>query len=876
MCVRLSVASVIACLLVASPALGSDLRGRVHDNTGATVAGARVVVACPNDARSMVTDAAGRFEFTGLPHGRCSVAGSADHFASSLVDVDLPVTGMATTTLVLPVQTLDQSVVVTASGGMRENASDVPAGIAVIGRRELDLRPYQVLPQVLREEAGVAVQQTTAASASPVIRGFTGQGNVYLVDGVRLNTSMWRSGPSQYLAWLPSTNVDRIELIRGPMSVQYGSDALGGAMNVMTARPPFSARGIRFGGDAGLTLGSADSSRGIDGTFTAGSPRAAIAVSASAKSVGALRAGKGEDSHASVTRFLGLPSSILYDRMPSTGYDQSGALVSGQLRTGTTSIASASFRRDSQSGVRRYDRLAGGDGLFRSEITPQRLDFGVLRYERAALPVIGSLRATLSMNRQKDGTIEQARPLATSAIISDVTAVTSLGYQVQGTRRLADNVILYGAEMYNESIDASRGSQVGSTVTAVRPLIPDGTTYRSRGVYAQAASRELRGRVSLRGGVRYNSYNYKTRANSVFAIASEDLTFDAVTFSGAATVALTKSLRASFSAGRGFRAANASDLGSVGVSGGFGFEISPTTARDLGALIGTTDGTNAASTGRAAGGLDPESEFAYEAGLRFASGRIHVSATAFDLELRDAIVRRALIFNNNVVGTVISGRTIVRQDAAGLAFIEGEPRPIGTRVNSSRGRIRGVDLDGSLTLTERWTVRGWYSMANGRDTGAGTYLRRMNPPMGGAMLAWDGPRRLRVEGVMTFARTQTRLITGDLTDARIGGRRTASSIASYFNGTAVDLGLVSGGILQQTGETLAQVQSRLLNGAAFSQLYDDAPGFVAFGARGMYPLHARVMLIVIGENLADRNYRLIGSGVDAPGANVQARLRVRF
>ena len=73
-------------------------------------------------------------------------------------------------------------------------------------------------------------QQTTSSQGSPVLRGFTGQRNLYLIDGVRYNTAAWRDGPSQYLAWLPAAEVGHIEIVRGPASAQYGSDALGGTV----------------------------------------------------------------------------------------------------------------------------------------------------------------------------------------------------------------------------------------------------------------------------------------------------------------------------------------------------------------------------------------------------------------------------------------------------------------------------------------------------------------------------------------------------------------------------------------------------------------------------------------------------------------------
>lgn len=869
------VAAIVLIALAAKPAESAVLRGHVQDTSGAAVASAVVVLACPGDAKSTVADAAGRFEIRDVPNLRCSVSASHENFASTIIYVDLSSGQDVTARLVLPMQTLAEAVLVTPARGARESVDDLPAGASIVNARDLDMRPSQVLPHVLREEPGISVQQTTAAAGSPIIRGFTGQSNVYLVDGVRLNTSMWRSGPVQYFAWLSSTSVERLEVVRGPLSVQYGSDALGGAVNLVESRPPFSAAGLQVSGAFEAQVASADRSGGASARLALRAPRAAVALSADRKRVDDLRAGGGKDSHAAVTRFLGLPSTTIARRLANTGYEQWGIHLSGQARTGADGVFSGFYRRDDQSGVNRYDRIAGGEGLFRSEITPQQLDFGVLRYERAAAGFLEGLQATFSVNRQVDGTLEQARP--SSRIDSDLTAVTAYGYQTQASKRFGGNRVTGGVEVFDEYIDAQRWQQTGATISAVRPLIPDGTRYTSAGAFAQAVSRELLGRVTLRGGLRYNGYTYRTRTTQAFNIHAEDVDMSAVTFNSAVSVALTSSLRATFSGGRGFRAANASDLGSVGVSGGGGFEIAPSTARDLNALVGSSDGNDAVATTKRVGGLGPETVYAFEGGLRYSRSRVTASATVFDLELHDAIQRRALIFDAPVVGLTISGREIVRQDDAGRAYIAIDPRPIFTRVNSSRARIRGLDLDGTVRVGTQWHARGYFSMANGTDLVSGQYLRRMNPPMGGVSVAWQRtPRGLRLEGVMTFARPQTRLASGDLSDARIGGRRTASSIATYFNGAAVDLGLVRNGILTATGETLAQVQSRVLAGSSASTLYSTAPGFVAFGARALYPLASTLDLIVIGENLTDRNYRLIGSGVDAPGANVALKLRYRF
>jgi hypothetical protein len=110
---------------------------------------------------------------------------------------------------------------------------------------------------------------------------------------------------------------------------------------------------------------------------------------------------------------------------------------------------------------------------------------------------------------------------------------------------------------------------------------------------------------------------------------------------------------------------------------------------------------------------------------------------------------------------------------------------------------------------------------------------------------------------------------------RIGGTRTRAEIADFFNNGAVARGLVAGGLLQPTGETLSQVQSRVLGSAASAPLYTSHAGYSVVGARGGLRLGPHSVTLV-AENLLDRNYRTMGSGVDGSGFNVQAYCTLRF
>jgi hypothetical protein len=83
-------------------------------------------------------------------------------------------------------------------------------------------------------------------------------------------------------------------------------------------------------------------------------------------------------------------------------------------------------------------------------------------------------------------------------------------------------------------------------------------------------------------------------------------------------------------------------------------------------------------------------------------------------------------------------------------------------------------------------------------------------------------------------------------------------------------------VLLATGETLAQVQQRVLGGAASSELFPVLPGRLITTLRGGVGLGHNLDVIVVGENLGDVNYRHLGSGVDAPGRHIRVNTRVSF
>ncbi|TWG92367.1 outer membrane receptor for ferrienterochelin and colicins [Mesorhizobium sp. J18] len=136
-----------------------------------------------------------------------------------------------------PVVTQLQEVVVTAAG-FEQNVADAPASITVITREDLEKGSFRDLTDALKEAQGVTV--TGPANEKDIhIRGLSGAYTLILVDGKRQNTRESRpNGSAGYEQSFipPITAIERIEIVRGPMSSLYGSEAMGGVINIITRK----------------------------------------------------------------------------------------------------------------------------------------------------------------------------------------------------------------------------------------------------------------------------------------------------------------------------------------------------------------------------------------------------------------------------------------------------------------------------------------------------------------------------------------------------------------------------------------------------------------------------------------------------------------
>ena len=134
---------------------------------------------------------------------------------------------------------IDLSKVVVTAGGFSQEVKSAPASISVVSKAELDNAPFRDVTDALKDVPGVVITGG-GASQDISIRGMAPQYTLMMVDGKRQNSRQTRpnsDGSGIEQGWIPPlAAIDRIEVVRGPMSSRYGSDAMGGVINIITKK----------------------------------------------------------------------------------------------------------------------------------------------------------------------------------------------------------------------------------------------------------------------------------------------------------------------------------------------------------------------------------------------------------------------------------------------------------------------------------------------------------------------------------------------------------------------------------------------------------------------------------------------------------------
>lgn len=662
--------------------------------------------------------------------------------------------------------TFSLSEIVITGSRTKESAFESPRAVSVTSLKKGDSGEYQrTLPDATREMPGVFLQKTTHGHGTPVVRGFIGRDVLMMVDGIRLNNSTFRSGPVQYLNTVDIGSVDRVELMRGPGSVLYGSDALGGALNVRTSSTfPSAPLSVKVAAQAQSAAREATSRAEVSGSLGDWGYR----VGVNAKSFGDLRAGGG------------------YGIESPTGYGETDGDASFRWRIDPSQALSVMYQTVSQSQVPRYHHYQGatrvyGVPAFQRFTYDQVRHLGILRYEGQGVAGFDGMETAISWQRQFEGNQQRRIGSPTTTELED--HVETIGGYGQVTELMGDHVFVAGAEVYSDTIQSLAWSlnATAGTKTA-RPMdstFPDGSKYTTLGLFAQDQWRL--GSVEITPGLRWSRFSYNTTLrNMPFSGALEDA-FQDVTGSISASVEMAPSWRIMGTIGQGFRAPNLDDLATL-----------RTTNQGVDVPVSSA--------------LRPEKALMGELGVKMLDELAEGSVFFYGMDITDRIVRKAGIYQGLSFIDINGNGT---RDTGELSVFQ--------KQNIGQAQMFGVEMDGRCRVTGDLSVFGALGWTYGQNVTDNEPLSKI-PPLNGRLGVRFAASDRWVEGLAQFAGLQDRLSTTDKTDPRMDP-----------NGTSGWATLnIRGGITVSEGMRLkGGVQNLLDAGYREHGSGVDAPGFNA-------------------------------------------------
>ena len=877
-----------------------ELTGVVKDDSDKAVSQASVSLLNVRQlvVASVRTDGQGHFKLTGLPAGTYELLVSSRGFEPRRRAVLLPRDSASPIEIKLGLALLIAEVTVTAETGSVQDKDQVAQQVNVITEDNIAQRTTAVLAQVADEEAGLAMQRTSPTIGSVLVRGLTEVG--VFVDGVRYTNSTQRGGINTFFNLNDPSNLRSVEVLRGPNSAQYGSDSLGGTAQLLTRQPQFGFAKPETHGEFNTYFTSADLSFGSNALLTYGTERFGVLGNLVGRRVNTLRPGGGIDSHSSITRFLGLPSDILDTRLTDTAFTQFGGSFKLIYAPTNDQQFSLHYQRSQQDGGKRYDQTLGGDGNLKADLRNLMLDFFYGRYSKQGVGFFDNFTSTVSYNSQREERVNQGgngNPAA--AITHDKERTSSYGFSFSLDKQSWErNNFLFGGDIYRDKVDAPSFTFEPATnaVTMVRPRVPNGSRYILAGLFVQDGHELIRNHLRVTGALRYNVGSYRARsANSPLVNGRPLFPDDSLRvgdFSGRIGVVgtLVEGLSLAFNFSRGFRAPNITALGSTGLVG-VGFQVATSDVLGLNATLGSTADDRAANTNVAVEPLKSETSNNYEFSLRYRNSRIDTDLTGFIIDYANTIVRQTLILPQGAVGKSLGSQVIERQNPNGAVFVPLSSSPVLVQANFGGTRLHGVEYTLNFRITNAWSFGGNYSFvyAEDRATGAPPNLGGGGiPPQMGLLRLRYQPARSNywIEAYANLAGRQDRLSSLDLADRRTGASRSRANIQNFFRRGACARGITTpgtngqcnsaGGTLKATGETLAQVQARLLGAADSAPLFAAIPGYGLISLRGGIRFGDHSQIGVDFENIADKSHRLPGWGIDGPGRSVTVRYRYQF
>jgi len=222
-----------------------------------------VTVVVVGARRTAVTDDEGRFEIRDVPAGTYDVIVQREYFAAARQSVTVSAGQTVSVEFGLELAAHQEALTVTASASGTATAFESFSSVLSLDSTELAKRRGATLADALAGEPGVAMRTFGAGSARPIIRGFDGDRVLIMQDGVRTGDLSSQSG--DHGITIDPAGLERLEVVKGPATLLYGSNAIGGVVNAVTPQDAFRTSPFTgYIGTASFDAGSANEQAGAN------------------------------------------------------------------------------------------------------------------------------------------------------------------------------------------------------------------------------------------------------------------------------------------------------------------------------------------------------------------------------------------------------------------------------------------------------------------------------------------------------------------------------------------------------------------------------------------------------------------------------------
>ncbi|QOI96749.1 MAG: TonB-dependent receptor [Flammeovirgaceae bacterium] len=696
---------------------------------------------------------------------------------------------------------LDETVV--SASRWEQNIREVPNRITKISAATIQFQNPQTAADLLGVSNQVFIQKSQLGGGSPMIRGFATSRVLLVIDGVRMNNAIFRSGNVQNIISLDASTIDESEVIFGPGSVIYGSDAIGGVMDFHTLTPRFSENGkLRFNANAFSRYSSANNEATNHLNFTLGSKRWSWVAAYTHSNYDDLLIGsKGPDEYLrpDFQRRVNNTDSVFVNSNPRlqvpTGYSQENILQKLAFRPTENITLLYAFHYSRTSDVPRYDRLIlkNSGGTF----TTAEWYYGPQKWQMHHLQVAVDQptaiwdHARFTLAHQDYSESRHTRNFGSSNRTNRFENVKALSVNADIDKDLSDRTkLFYGLEYVSNKVGSTayRENINNGNISTATTRYPDGSTWASIAGYA-SVRHKLSDQFLLNSSARIT--NVQTEAT--YDTALFDFPFTSASLNNTAlngSVGLVYNPNPNWklynNLSSGFRAPNVDDIGKV-------FDSQP------GSVVVPNPN------------LEPELAYNAELGTTGRIGPVEVDVAAYYTLIDNAIARAPDTFNG-----------------ADSIIYDGVLSAVLSQQNISSVKVAGFQLGLRWNIARYWLLTSHLNYQKGKETYPGsseTYSPTHVAPLFGAthlVFSWND---LRVD------------------------------LYSVYNGE------ISYDNLALSERADAHLYAKDANGNPY------APSWWTLNLKTSFQAATYLTVDAGIENMLDKRYRPYSSGISAPGRN---------